>query len=278
VTPLETALAYAARGWAVFPCIDKTRPLVAWSTAATADESRIRQWWRRWPRAQIGLITGEHFVVLDVDRKDDGPSGLDTLADLGFPFWFEAPTVHTPSGGLHAYFRPPATPIRNTVGKRGRGVGDKLDWRGLGGYVCAPSPGSGYWWDPYCGIDMPLAEVPEGLLPRAPERIVPGRPVRPASGLSRYAEAALRRACGAIVGATAGEQEATLHKESFAIGTLAASGAVPPGFAKSELLFAASQLRDYRPRNPKRAWRPWRAEELQQKVERSFARGMGHPR
>jgi hypothetical protein len=271
VSAIVAAREYARRGWRVFPCRDKNQPLVKWRREATTDEIRIREWWRRWPRAEIGLPTGEWFVVLDVDVKVS-PTGLDTLDELGFPLWFETPTVDTPSGGLHGYFRPPVETIRNTVGKRGRGIGPQLDWRGVGGYIITPSLGSGYQWDTILGPDTPLAEVPPELLPREPERVTASRPVRPSNGLSAYAEAALRKACANIVRAPDGEQEATLHREVFSIATLAASGGIPEQFARQELLFSALQMRDYDHR------RPWRATEINQKVARSFASGLTHPR
>ena len=108
MTPLSNALDYAARGWRVYPALRKDQPLVKrWPEIATTDEATIRAWWKRWPRALIGLPTGEAFVVLDVDVKTS-PTGFDTLEDFGFPLGFETPTVHTPSGGVHAYFRTPS--------------------------------------------------------------------------------------------------------------------------------------------------------------------------
>jgi hypothetical protein len=34
---------------------------------ATRDPARLGWWWRRWPQANIGLLTGELADVLDVD-------------------------------------------------------------------------------------------------------------------------------------------------------------------------------------------------------------------
>jgi putative DNA primase/helicase len=38
---------------------------------ATRSRAQIAAWWRRWPQANIGLVTGELADVLDVD----GPAG-----------------------------------------------------------------------------------------------------------------------------------------------------------------------------------------------------------
>jgi hypothetical protein len=200
---LVAALEYAVGGRRVFPCRDKTNPRVKWRRAASTDEKQIIEWWTRWPNDSIGTPTGEVDVVLDVDP----PAGLDSLGELGFPFWFEVPTTHTPRGGLHARFALPPGNIRNTTGEKGRGIGVNLDWRALGGYTILPSPDGGYWWDPTLGLDTPLAEVPLALLPRNPERRTSSTAIEAVDGLSPYAERALDEACHAILYAAKGVQE-----------------------------------------------------------------------
>jgi hypothetical protein len=175
---------------------------------------------------------------------------------------------------LHTYFAPPEhVDISCTGGDRGRGIGPGLDWRGNGGYVIAPAPGTGYEWDPIWNLDtIPLAPVPAALLPREPERPAVVHPVKPTTGLSPYAEGALDSACRRILAAPAGEQEATLNAECFAIGTLAGARAIPSGFAHRALIWAARQMLHHDPR-----W-PWRAHEIEAKVYRSFEAGIRHPR
>jgi Bifunctional DNA primase/polymerase, N-terminal len=228
----------------------------------------------RWPSALIGVPVGRSrgFVVLDVDVKDDA-YGFDTLAELGFAILSNTPMVHTASGGLHLYFATPDGPeVRNTAGGRGSGIGAGLDWRGEGGYVIAPSPGSGYRWDPHWNLDsVPLASVPTALLPREPKRPATTRPVRPAAGLSPYAETALDRACRRIIGAPAGEQEITLNSEAYAIGTLAGAAVIPADFARRALIWAARQIPDYDQRHA------WRGSEIERKINRGFSDGMHHP-
>jgi hypothetical protein len=265
----STALAYASRGWRVFPAFSKNRPAVKWKDEAITDEAQIRKWWSRWPHALVGLPTGQAFVALDVDVKTS-PTGFDTLERLGFALWFSTPTVNTPSGGSHGYFKVPTPAIRNTNGTRGRGIGPQLDWRGLGGYVIAPSPDSGYSWDPYLGIDTPLAEVPAALLPI--EKARDSAPAPRSDGLSRYAEGALDQACRAILAAPEGEQEHTLNAECLSIGSLAGAGGIPQSIALQALLYIASRIPDYDPN------RPWRTIEIDAKVRRAFAHGLAHPR
>jgi hypothetical protein len=284
MTSACAARRYAEHDFRVFPCAShggrRKWPLTSNGFHdATTDPAQIDEWWRRWPDALIGYPTGEKSVVLDVDVKDPRANGLDTLAELGFGILPDTPIAHTSSGGLHLHFDVPDPALRNTAGMRGRGIGAGLDWRGVGGYVILPSPGSGYSWDAALNFKTtPLAPVPETLRPREPERPAVSRPAPPSSGLSRYAEAALDSAGRAIAAAPNGEQEATLHRECFSIGTLAASGAIPEGFARRALLFAAQGMPSYTSSKGGRPRRPWHPAEISRKVDRSFASGIAHPR
>jgi hypothetical protein len=281
MTPLAAACAHAER-WPIFPCKpwpDKSPLTEHGLYDATKDPAQITSWWWQWPQALIGMPTGERsgVVVLDVDIRDPRANGFDALDELGFAIlpvtrMVHTPTVHDGSTGLHLHFTAPEKPIHNTAGKRGCGIGPGLDWRGSGGYVILPSPGSGYWFDPVLGLDTPLAAIPPELLPRAAERPVVARPIRPATGLSPYAEAAIDSACRRIVGAPRGEQEMTLNGEAFAIGTLVGAGAVPRDFALKALLWAASQIRSFD------LGHPWRQVDIENKVRRAFADGCARPR
>jgi hypothetical protein len=281
MSPLDQALEYTARGWPLFPCnhdgLRRKSPLTpnGFHDAST-DPAAIGAWWRRWPKVLIGVSTGRasRLAVLDVDVKFPDRYGFDTLDVLGFALLPQTPIAHTRSGGLHLYFSiPEGVDLRNTAGERSSGIGPGLDWRGSGGYVIAPSPGSGYGWDPHWNLETAaLAPVPQGLLPRQPEWTTTGRPVKPTTGLSPYAEAALDKACRRIITAPAGEQETTLNGECFGIGTLAGAGAIPAEFARRSLMWAARQMPDHDPR------RPWRGSQIEAKADRSFDSGMRHPR
>jgi hypothetical protein len=150
MSPLDQALAYAARGWPVFPCREREpgrkRPYTPRGFHdATTDAAIIEPWWRRWPNALIGLPTGaaSGVVVLDIDVKNPPTNGCDSLEDLGHVLP-ATPMVHTPSRGLHVHFANPERELRCSAGL----IGPGLDVRGEGGYLILPSPGSGYRWDP----------------------------------------------------------------------------------------------------------------------------------
>jgi catechol 2,3-dioxygenase-like lactoylglutathione lyase family enzyme len=244
-------------------------PLIAGGhNAASADPEQIIKWWTRWPGARVGAPTGLGFVVLDVDIRVDR-NGFDTLAALlGTAELPQTRFARTPSGGVHLYFEVPEPPIRNTTGASGRrGLGAGLDWRGLGGFVLLPAPGTGYEWI----SEEALAPVPPALMPKpVPLRVV-GTP-KPCAQLTPYGSAASMSALDNILRAPNGEQEITLHRECFAIGSLAGAGHVPPDLALELLLFVKDELTSYDPA------RPWRPGEVEAHVRRSFGAGLENPR
>ncbi len=133
----RAALRYATRGWSVIPAEARgKRPIVAWQEfqrrQATPEE--ISAWFRRWPRANIAIVTGalSGLVVLDIDPRH---GGIDSLAQLAsthgaLPTTLEA---RTGGGGTHLYFAHPGGGVRNRVG-----LSPGIDLRGDGGCVIAP--------------------------------------------------------------------------------------------------------------------------------------------
>ena len=74
---LKAALAYAEARWSVVPMVRKSKqPLVPWlefqQRRATPEE--IRDWFRRWPEANIAVVTGaiSNIVVIDIDPRHGG--------------------------------------------------------------------------------------------------------------------------------------------------------------------------------------------------------------
>lgn len=152
MTTLVAALAYAARGWPVFPCKpgDKRPATKHGLKDATTDEARLRAWFDVEPAPNIGLVTGaaSGLVVVDLDRKGQ-VDGLTAFAALCREHNATLRTckAETPSGGLHLFFKLPGADveIRNSASKIAPGV----DVRATGGYVvAAPSTTSAgtYRW------------------------------------------------------------------------------------------------------------------------------------
>jgi hypothetical protein len=236
VTPLEAALAYAAQGWPVFPVSwdGKKHPLIKdWGNAASKDPAQIAAWWRRSPKALIGVPCGERngIVVLDIDVKD-GRNGFHTLADYFALYDLpETPQVFTRSGGLHVYFACIDTEIRNSAGIYGLGPG--LDIRGEGGFVVVPSPGRGYAWHSRFNFDT-VAPVPApawlGHRTKQPQKssqhIRRGR-FEPQAKLADCADH--------IRNAAEGDKHHTIRREAFIAGTLVRDRFVTDRHARHEL-------------------------------------------
>lgn len=120
------ALWYAKRGWPVFPCLPngKQPHIKNGFYQATTDLQRIKDWWDKHPDSNIGLPTGHHFDVIDLD----GPEGLQSIQGMNLPEIHGK--VSTPRG-FHLYILP--------TGKGNRaGIKPGVDYRGEGGYVMAP--------------------------------------------------------------------------------------------------------------------------------------------
>jgi len=142
---LETALKYLSRGWSVIPLGRKKKPLLPeWTTyqSRLATEQEIRQWWGKWPDANIGIVTGSisGLVVLDADSE----KAHQYIQQRGMP-----PTPQASTGkGTHFYFKHPGDRVPNKVNSE---IG--LDVRADGGYVVAPPSihpnGKRYEWAPY---------------------------------------------------------------------------------------------------------------------------------
>lgn len=129
---LKAALAYAEKGYEIFPCSGK-RPLTRNGFKdASSDPDQIRKWWKKWPNANIGMPTTGR-VVIDFDK---GKGGEDSRTDLETEYE-ELPltlTHRTGGGGLHyIYDNPTGEKVTSVNGLR-EGVDRKAD----GGYIIMP--------------------------------------------------------------------------------------------------------------------------------------------
>lgn len=144
-TTLDAALAYASRGWHVFPvaAAPNKHPLCHGGFHdATTDHATIVSWWQKWPSAQVGVACGASGIVtVDVDHKpDDGIDGHLSLEELQMEHGGLGCGLgmKTPRGtGEQLFFADPEHRCRRRLGVR-RGV----DVLGDGGYSILPSPAS----------------------------------------------------------------------------------------------------------------------------------------
>jgi hypothetical protein len=135
-TGLRQALAYAARGWPVFPCqAGQKIPATAHGHLdATTDPGQITAWFSRNPDQNLAIATGAPGPdVLDVDDHGPAGNGYAAFARLSKAGLLDgaASYVRTPHGGLHAYFT-------GTAQRNGHLPAHHLDFRSRGGYILAP--------------------------------------------------------------------------------------------------------------------------------------------
>lgn len=258
----SAALAYAGRGWPVFPCkpgekVPATRNGVK---DATTDDAQVDRWWTENDGYNIGIATGEPsgLWVLDVD----GLEGLDALVAFGYGIPGTL-TAETPSGGWHFVFIDPGG-LGNTASK----LGPKIDSRGTGGYiVAAPSvhPNGGrYRW----GAKQEPEGVPGWLIrlvrQRPKDRELPRKAI--ASGdVTGYVGKALEDEAQAVAQALEGTRNDTLNRAGWNLGTLVGARLLDREVAY-ETLAQAGQVCGLDDR------------EIRQTLGRSLDDGAQHPR
>jgi hypothetical protein len=134
-------------------------PLVKFRDRTSVTAEEIRRWWRRWPNANLALLTGRAsgLVVIDLDGENGEQALRRSEAVLGpLPGTLEVKTKH----GRHLYFRAPedvdVLTRRGDLFKPDGQPAKGLDARGRNGYVVAPpSPNRVY------ANDLEPAELPE---------------------------------------------------------------------------------------------------------------------
>lgn len=163
-TALDFALKYAALGWNVFPvwniqggacaCGEEKcgnpgkHPLsacVPWGQkGATTDPKTIRQWWQRFPDANIGIhLAPSGLCAIDIDPRNGGLFTMEQIEATHGPLVSDV-LQYTGGGGEHRVFLLPAG--YSLPGKLGKGVDVKVN----GYIVAAPSnhiSGHTYEWE-----------------------------------------------------------------------------------------------------------------------------------
>lgn len=163
VNMLPHALAYARKGWKVFPawwcsfastcacpkgggCPSPGKHPMTRSgyKDATDNAETITEWWQASPHANIAIATGEPsgLFVLDVDGEEGQRSISRLIRRHGRPP--PTPAAVTGAGGRHVYWR------HDPSGKNRARVAPGLDIRSTGGHVIAPpslhESGDRYTW------------------------------------------------------------------------------------------------------------------------------------
>lgn len=166
---LRHALRYAEQGWPVLPVRARGKtPLTSHGVKdATTDAATIRNWWRRWPNANIGIALARDIVVVDVDSEE----ALQRLKhqDLGLP----STTTALTGRGRHSWYSTEGQAVKNGVG-----VLPGIDVRSEGGYVIVPPSvhrsGAIYHWKVPLHRDA-ISECPGWLLKRLEKHSRQGR-------------------------------------------------------------------------------------------------------
>jgi hypothetical protein len=98
---------------------------------ATTDPDQIKEWWEKWPSANIGIATGEvsNLFVIDVDNKA-GKNGFESIKEARLPMG-DTPIVATPNYGQHYWYQ-------YLKGGEFSCSLSGVDIKGDGGYVVAP--------------------------------------------------------------------------------------------------------------------------------------------
>lgn len=154
----DHALAYGYAGWQVLPLRPREkRPLTSHGVKdATSDPNAIREWWKRWPYANIGLAVPAGFAVLDIDSAE----ALAQIKAEGCEL-SETACARTRKG-WHLWYSTGDAEVGNRVGLR-----PGVDVRGRDGYVVAPPSfhpsGSIYRWQTEFDRDS-IAPAPDWLL------------------------------------------------------------------------------------------------------------------
>ncbi len=125
----NNALNYAKKGFKIFPLKPNTKGeqvLESWKYESTTNLNQIDYWWNKNPNYNIGLVTGNGLLVIDIDVKN-GKDGLQSIKKHGKGLPTTA--IINSSGGYHLYYH-----VNKTISNRVN-LYDGIDIRGDGGYV-----------------------------------------------------------------------------------------------------------------------------------------------
>jgi hypothetical protein len=215
------------RGWHLLRLRGK-RPLESgWPTRAALTEREAVEWAAH---DNLGVNCGASgLVVVDVDLAKGARWDRDV----------DTACCRTGSGGLHLFYRAPATPLGCTQGR----LGVAIDTRGVGGQVVlagSSHPSSGkYRWE-FTPEQIGVRAVPDDIVSLLRvTRIESPRDALDPRSADRFFNATLRR----LMNAREGSRGWELNRAAFIAGGLVAAGVVPEAEAIALLLAAAGSNR-----------------------------------
>lgn len=270
-TKKEAALAWAARGFRVFPLhVGAKEPVhKGWTEWATSDPALVATLWTDASTGEareynIGVLTND-MVVVDVDVKN-GKNGKASFQALGLPQ--DTLVVLSPSGGLHVYYSGPNKSLSAGA------LGDGLDIRSYHGYVIAP----GSELDPVWAAAHNTAA---GAYVLAQDRPVLPAPV---SLLERLSAPSERRSADAVVDLDSGPSVLAAVDYLLSAAPLSVEGAGGDATAFQ----VAARLKDFGVSEPvavrllldrwnDRCAPPWSLEEIEAKVRNAYEYGANSP-
>jgi hypothetical protein len=191
--------------------------------------------WNRVPDANLGIATGTKsgIWVLDIDPQHGGNESLaGVVAQYGE--LSSTVSVHTPSGGLHLWWKWPSDiEIRNTAGRVGTGI----DVRGQSGYVIAPpsrlSDGRSYRW-----VQGPteILSAPDWLVQLTQTTVLPKIDTESINRFAGpYCVAAITNELTRLEQAQEGCRNDQLNRSAFAIARFVRANVIPEDWARQML-------------------------------------------
>jgi hypothetical protein len=260
VSPLDAALAYAERGYPVFPCSPNSKVPFARTNGckdATTDEATIRQWWEAAPTANVAIATGTVSGLYVVD--------VDTVSSEVMPLLPTTWTARTRGGGWH-YIYAVTEPLPNTNKKAANAVHADADTRGEGGYILVfPSVIDGKQYSWVNDIDpAPLPSwIADKVRPKTETRMATRQMFAMVS--TSWAGKALEEECTKVANTGEGGRNEALNRAAFKVGQIVAGGHLSASQAGQALDAAAAACG-----LPER--------ERRSTIERSIKAGMASPR
>lgn len=235
------ALAYAARGWPVFPLKPQSKEPATRRGFydASTNPATLHRWFGCGFPYNVAIRTGAPAGIMILDA--DGTAGSTSLRALEAKHGaLPATRISATGKGRHLWLTA-AAPIPCSIGK----VAPGIDIRGDGGYVVAPPSihpnGTIYRWV----NDLPTTPAPDWLvrLAQQAKAIAILLPLPPARRLNSesdgYGRAALAREIEALSQVAKGSRNAALNYATFRLYQLVAGGELDGAEVERELIAAA---------------------------------------